>query len=335
MAIGGQQYQVGQSVMLVVAIPMMPCAMLIVLEHLVADGATPLLLVQDFRTKCRRRLQRQLPLAVLKGRLPWGIERVGVALDLDRTLMVARLLHADALLPGGGVGEPPRLPRSMGKGARSKPASRCVRVTEFRPPRQPSPYAAVTCRQCRATDDVAVGVRPTPSHGVEGIDALFRRGPRSLVTEGLDLGFDGLEARLAGGHLQRGPFPSAPLMCAQGLPSEVKALREGRDDGLRRGEPDTAFCSTGGDPWQDSVFSDLPRIGGDKEVVSPSYVVDVVHPSMPAATVHDGFKAVQHPSADHRGDDPSLRDPGCGRKQGAAIHKATAKPWRQHVLVHG
>jgi hypothetical protein len=154
---------------------------------------------------------------VLNIRFPWRIERVGVALHLDVPLMFAYLLHADDLFSCGGVGEPPRFSRSVGKGARSEPASRFVGVTELCPPIQPSPDEAVKCRKRLATDDVTMGVRPSPSHGGEGPDEVFRRGTRSLFTEGRDLGCDGLEAGLAGRNLALGPCAMTPCMLAQSL----------------------------------------------------------------------------------------------------------------------
>lgn len=73
---------------MVIAISMMQFERLIVLEHLWAAGATPRLLLQDFGTKCRRRLERQLSLAVVKIRFPLGVEGVSVALDLTYTVAV-------------------------------------------------------------------------------------------------------------------------------------------------------------------------------------------------------------------------------------------------------
>ncbi len=112
---------------------MMPFERLIVLEHLLAAGATPMLLLQDFGTKRRRRLERQLALAVLKIRFPLGVEWVSVALDLHRPLLFERLLHADELFPGGRVGKAPGLPRAVGEVARSEPVTGFVGVTELGP----------------------------------------------------------------------------------------------------------------------------------------------------------------------------------------------------------
>jgi hypothetical protein len=148
--------------MLVGAIPMGQFERRIVLEHLSAEGAVPMLLVEDLSTKRRRRLQRQRSFAVLNIRFPWRIERVGVALNLDGPLRFAYLLHADDLFSCGGVGDPPRCSRSVGKVARSEPASRCVWVTECRPPIQPSPDEAGKGRKRLAPDDVTMVVRPSP-----------------------------------------------------------------------------------------------------------------------------------------------------------------------------
>ena len=239
---------------MVIAISMMPFERLIVLEHLLAAGATPRLLLQDFGTTCRRRLERQLSLAVLNIRFPLGVEGVSVALDLNIPLLCKHLLHADDLCAGGRVGNAPRLPRAVGEVTRREPATGVVWVTACSPSIQPSPDEAVKCRKRLATDDVVVVVCPPPPHGVQGIDEVLRRGPRSLFTEGLDLGCDGLEAGLAGSNLPLGPLAVAPCMFTPGLAPAVNALREGRDDRLRRRQPYPALCENGGDPWQDGVF---------------------------------------------------------------------------------
>lgn len=82
------------------AIPVMPFEVLLVLDHLSANGTPSVLPGQEFGAKCRRRLQRQVPIAVLEVRLPVGIEWVGVALDLDIALRFDRLPNADD--PGAG-----------------------------------------------------------------------------------------------------------------------------------------------------------------------------------------------------------------------------------------
>jgi hypothetical protein len=56
--VGMEEHDMHQSVMLVVLIPVMPFEVLLALDHLSADGAPPVLLVQDLGTTCRRRLQR-------------------------------------------------------------------------------------------------------------------------------------------------------------------------------------------------------------------------------------------------------------------------------------
>lgn len=96
-----------------IAILMMQFERLIVLEHLLAAGATPMLLLQDFSTKRRRRLERQLALAVLKIRFPWGskgcasplsfIYRCGVSASCTR--MICFLVVGSVkrhVSPGGG-----------------------------------------------------------------------------------------------------------------------------------------------------------------------------------------------------------------------------------------
>jgi hypothetical protein len=53
--VGMEEHDTHQSVMLVVLIPVMPFEVLLALDHLSADGAPPVLLVQDLGTKCRMR----------------------------------------------------------------------------------------------------------------------------------------------------------------------------------------------------------------------------------------------------------------------------------------
>jgi hypothetical protein len=288
---------------------------------------------QDLRTQRRRRLERPLALAVLHRRFPLGGAWVSVALALRLPLLCERLLHADALCPGGGVGQAPRLPRAVGEGARSEPAPGVVGVPACGPSRQSSPDEAVQSRNRGATDDVAVRGRPPSSHGVEGIAAGCRRGPRSVLTEGLDLGVAGVEAGLAERPLQRGPCAVAPCRRTPGLSSAVKALGERRSDRRRRRQASPALGYKGGAPWQEGVCEDLSRIGCDHAGVRPAPRVAVVDPAGPAAPVHNGFQAIAHPRADHRGAQTSLRPPGRGRPEGATVANAASEPWGQPSCV--
>lgn len=173
---------------LVRAIPKMPCETLLVLEHLSANGTPSVVPSQEVGAKCRRRLQRQVPIAVLEVRLPVGIAWVGVALDLDITLRVARLPNADDPGAGDRIGQPPGFPWWMGPGALHDPAPGCVRVASFGPPIEPLPHVVVEVGTRLAPDALAVNVRPAPSHGGQGVDALCRGSPRGWLTEGVDLG---------------------------------------------------------------------------------------------------------------------------------------------------
>jgi hypothetical protein len=132
------------------------------LDHLSTNGTLSVLLSQEFSTKCRRRMPRQLPITVLKIRLPFASERVGVSFDLDVALRFDRLPNPDELFTGDRVGKSPRLSRSMGKVTRCDPAPGLVRVTPFGPPEESSPDKAIELGEGRATDAIAVVIRPTP-----------------------------------------------------------------------------------------------------------------------------------------------------------------------------
>ena len=158
---GMEEHQIRQSVVLVMAISVMQFESLLGLDDLSADGAEPVLLVQDFGATWRRCSQCQLPTTVLEVRLPGGIEWIGGSLDLDVTLRFDSLLDAEDLRAGVWVGEPPRLPLVMRKVASGDPASGFVRVAQFGPTAQPPPYEALELGEGGATDHVAVVVRPT------------------------------------------------------------------------------------------------------------------------------------------------------------------------------
>jgi hypothetical protein len=321
---GMEEGQIHQPVILVVPIPVMPFEVLLPLDHLVADGTTPVLLAQDLRATWRRRVPRQLSVTVLEVRLPGGIKGVGVALHLDMALRCEGLPNVDDLLTADRIGEPPGFPYLLGEIARGDPAPGVVRVAPSGPPLEPSPDEVVEGGERLATHHLTMIVGPTPQDGVEGRDELCRGTSRGSLAEGFDLGCEGLQTGPARRDLQLGRFVVGPLILASGLPLEVEALRDGGDDGLRRRQPDAPYGEKGVEPWQDRVCEDLPRIGGDDAVIGPPHVIDVVDAALPAAAVHDRFESVQHHIADHRRDDAPLRDASCGRKQGAAVDKAAA-----------
>ncbi len=196
MASGMEKHQVPQLVILVVAIPMMQLDFLFDLNHLPTAWAEPVLLAQDLSTKGRRRPQRQLTVAVLEVRLPFGIERIGRALDLEVALRADCIPHPDKLLAGSRIGKSPRFSFAMRKVAVGDPAPGLVRVPALGPAIHPLPDIGVQLSEGLATDTMAMVVRPTPEHGVEGIDELLWRGALDLLTESPDLVLEGLEASL-------------------------------------------------------------------------------------------------------------------------------------------
>jgi hypothetical protein len=157
---GMEEPQIRQSVILVMAIPVMQVEGLLAWDHRSADGAEPVLLVQDVGATWRRCLQCQLPVTVLEVHLPGGIKWSGVSLDLDGTLRFDGLLDAADWRAGVWISEPPRLPPRLGKVASGDPASSFGRVAQFGPAEQPPPYEAIEWGQGGATDHVAVVVRP-------------------------------------------------------------------------------------------------------------------------------------------------------------------------------
>lgn len=160
MAIGMEQHQVAQLVILVVTIPMMQVQFLFDLDHLSAARAEPVLLSQQGCTKRRRRVQCQLAVAVLKIPLPDRVEGVGFALDLEIALRFDRLLHPDHLLAGERIGEAPSLSRLVGKVALGVPASGLVRMAALGPAIQPSPDKAVEPGEGLTTDHMAMIICP-------------------------------------------------------------------------------------------------------------------------------------------------------------------------------
>src|SRR5712692_4577669 len=197
---------------------MMQLDFLFDLDHLPTTRARPVLLAQEHSTNRRRRPPRQLTVAVLEVRLPFGSERIGGALDLEIALRTDCLPHPDQLLASGRIGKPPRLSFIVGKVAVGNPAPGFVRVTALGPAIHPLPDKGVQLGEGLATDHIAMIVRPAPEHGVEGIDERLWRGAPGLLTKGPDLVLEGLEASLAGSNLQLGWRPVRPLGFAYGLP---------------------------------------------------------------------------------------------------------------------
>ena len=206
------------SIILMGAIPVVQCEGLLALEDLSADRTASCLLLQEFCTKRRGRLQRQLSISILKVCLPVGVEWVGVALDLDMTLGFNRLLETDDVLTSRGISQAPGFAQLMGKVALGDPAPGFVRVAELGPAIEPSPDEAVELRTRFATDDVAVVVRPAPEDGVESSDELGRCGTGGLVTEGFDLRCDGVPTGLTRRNLQLGRLAIRSGIFAYGLP---------------------------------------------------------------------------------------------------------------------
>jgi hypothetical protein len=157
-----EEDQISQPVILVVAIPVMQFEILLALDHLSTDGATPGLLSQDLSTTWRRRLQRQLLVMVLEVCLPGGIKWIGVPLHLDMALRFDGLPNADDLLTADRIGETPGFPHLMGEIALGDPAPGFVRVAPSGPPIEPSPDEVVKFGEHLATNPMTVLVCPTP-----------------------------------------------------------------------------------------------------------------------------------------------------------------------------
>jgi len=227
--------------MLVIALPRMQLDFLFDLDHLPTTRAESVLLSQERSTKRRRRTPRQLAVAVLEVGLPSGVERIGLAFDLEIALRCDRLPHPEQLLAGDRISEAPRFSRARGKVASHDPAPGLVRVTALGPAIHSLPDKGVELGEGLATDTVAMLVRPAPQDGGEGINELLGRGALSLLTEGPDLGREDLQAGVAGSNPQLGRLAVRSLRFAYDLPSEVTALRAGSNDGLLRREPHAPF----------------------------------------------------------------------------------------------
>jgi hypothetical protein len=215
---GMEEDQGGRLVMLVVAIPVRQFAVLLALDHLSADGALAVLLPQDFGTKRRRRLLRQVPLTGLDVRLPVAIERIGLPLDLEMAWRFDRFPNPEKLLAGDRVRTSPRLSRSMRNVTRGDPVAGLVRVAPFGPPETSSPANAIERGAGLATDDVAMIIRPAAQAGVKPVEAPFRGDARRVLTEGFHLAFAGPTTGLARGDLEFGRVAMRPFVRAQSLP---------------------------------------------------------------------------------------------------------------------
>jgi len=203
--------------MLVVARPMMQLDVFFDLDHLPTARAKPGLLLQECSTKRRRRVQRQLAVAVLEVRLPSGVERIGLALDCEIALWFDRCPHPEQLLAAARISAAPRFSRAMGQVGVGEPAPGLVRVTALGPALHPPPNKVVELGEGFTTEHMTVIVRPAPQEGVEGLDELLWRGTPGLLRQGPDLGRESLEAGLARCDLELSPLPSWPLMFASGL----------------------------------------------------------------------------------------------------------------------
>jgi hypothetical protein len=102
-----EEDQMLTSIILMGAIPMMQFEGLLALDDLSAERTASCLLLQEFCTQCRGRLQCQLSISILKVGLPVGVEWVGVALDLNMTLGFDRFLYTDDLFAGRWISKAP------------------------------------------------------------------------------------------------------------------------------------------------------------------------------------------------------------------------------------
>jgi hypothetical protein len=132
---GREEHQIRPPMLLVMASPVMPCESCLALDHLSADGATPVLVLQAVGATGRRRWPGQLSGTVLEVRLPGASNGLGGPLALRMTRRFDSPLHAAALCAGVWSGEPPRLPPVRGNVAGGDPASGVVRVATVGPQR--------------------------------------------------------------------------------------------------------------------------------------------------------------------------------------------------------
>ena len=193
-----EEDQILTSIILMDAIPMVQFEGLLALDDLSADRTTSCLLLQEFCTKCRGRLQCQQSISLLKVSLPVRVEWIGLAFDLNMTLGFDRCLYAEELFAGRRIGKAPGCTWLMGKIALGDPASRFVRMAEFGPSIESSPDETVEMRKRRTTDAVPMRVGPSSEERIQRIDELGRGGPGGAATERFDFGLDGLHTGLAG-----------------------------------------------------------------------------------------------------------------------------------------
>jgi len=210
--------QILTSILLMDAIPVMQFEGLLALDALSADRTTSCLLLQEFCTKCRGRLQCQQSISLLPVSLPVRGEWIGLTFDLTMTLGFDRCLYAKALWAGCRISKAPRCTRLMGKRALGDPAPRFVRMAEFGPSIESSPDETVEMRTRRTTDAVPMIVGPSSEERIQRIDELGRGGPGGAATERFDFGRDGLHTSLAGCNLELGRFAVGADMFTDRLP---------------------------------------------------------------------------------------------------------------------
>ena len=154
--------QVGNAVILAVAVPMMKHEILPVLEHLQAPRTGSILHTMYLRHDGGSQGSDQLFIAVLEVRRPLGVEWVGCRPDFDVALLFYRLRDTNQALACGGVGEAPFTFITLRKIVVGDPAASLVRVTILAPSKQPFPYVAVELSKGLGTDVVPMVVGPTP-----------------------------------------------------------------------------------------------------------------------------------------------------------------------------
>ena len=211
--VGMEEDQVRRSIILVVAISVMQFEGLLALDHLSTDGALSVLLLQDFSTKRRRCLLRQLPITVLKVRLPFASERVGVPFDLDMALRGDCLPHPDELFAGvclsrHDAGHPPSAPPpASGTHTRRVPGARAQSHQPIHPAGDRQKRAPTTPTVTGVLS--AVPLRPCN----KGSPSLWRSSPttmRGCVTES------------SPSSKPPGPMTPTPCSCSTPCPASAR-----------------------------------------------------------------------------------------------------------------
>ena len=194
--------QIGDPVILPVAVPMMESEVLSVLEHLPAPRTGSILHAMYLSHDGGSQGEDQLFIAALEVRRPLSIEWVGFRSDFDVATLFYRLGDTDQAFACAGVGEAPAVWLSLDEIPIGDPAPRLVRVTILAPSKEPFPYVAVERPEGLGTDVVPVIVCPTAQHGVQFLDESFWCCAFLAFGEGFDLVLDGLETGLARRDLQ-------------------------------------------------------------------------------------------------------------------------------------